>query len=191
MRPTVVADVTLTRRALTASLLTLCAQPRAPLLAAQPPTSCSLPSLVDAQNKLISAEEMLADRRRWREALSVLDGVDEAALLRALEGCVDPMTFTEKAMNNNAFIVYYEERRYSDLRLEPQTPSLRAEQNGRKKELMRALADEKAELAYLTKPGVEDDPSELKAYAATARKALGDFLALVPQPPAAAAPASR
>ena len=189
MRPIAFADVTLTRRALAASLLALCAQPPAALLAAQPPTACSLPSLVDANNKLISAEKMLADRGRWPEALTVLNGVDEAALLRALEGCVDPKTLTEQAMNNAAFIVYYEERRYSDVRLEPQTPSLRAEQNGRKKELMRALADEKAELAYLTKPGVEDDPSELKAYAATARKALGDFLALVPQP--AAVPASR
>ena len=83
-------------------------------------------------------------------------------------------------MNNAAFIVYYEERRYNDTRLEPQVPSLRAEQNGRKKELLRALADEKAELTFLLK--ADDDPADLRSFAAAARTALTDFIALVPKP---------
>ena len=42
------------------------------------------------------------------------------------------------------------------------------------------LADEKAEIAYLLK--ADDDPAELRAYAATARKALDEFLAMLPPP---------
>ena len=40
--------------------------------------------------------------------------------------------------------------------------------------------DEKAEIAYLLK--ADDDPAELRAYAATARKALDEFLAMLPPP---------
>ena len=45
-------------------------------------------------------------------------------------------------------------------------------------ELMQLVTDEKAELAYLLK--ADDDPAELRAYAASARKALDDFLSLMP-----------
>ena len=55
-----------------------------------------------------------------------------------------------------------------------QTPSLRAEQNGKKKELLRALADEKAEIAYLLK--ADDDPAELRAYAAARARRWTSFL---------------
>ena len=125
---------------------------------------------------------MLSDRKRWPQAKSLLDGVGEAALTKSLESCVEPKTLTEQAMNNAAFIVYYEERRYNDLRLEPQAPGLRAEQNGRKNEFMRALADEKAELAFLIEHPEEDSVADLRAYAASASKTLGEFIALVPRP---------
>ena len=124
------------------------------------------------------AEKLLPTRDRWTEASALLQSVDDATLQKNLDACVDAKTFKDVAMDQAGFIVYYEERRYGDLRLEPQTPSNRAEQNGRKKELMRALADEKAELAYLLK--ADDDPAELRAYAASARKALDDFLSLMP-----------
>lgn len=124
----------LARRSL-AALLLAASRPPPPLLAAQQPASCSLQALSSTQQALVASERLLSDRDRWSEAKAIIDGVDEGALQKALEACVDPKTFKEQAMNNAAFIVYYEERRYGDLRLEPQTPSLRAEQNGHKKEL--------------------------------------------------------
>ena len=123
------APAQLTRRALAATLLTLAAHP-APMRAA-PPATCSLPALTSAQKSLLEAETLLPQRSRWRDAKSLLDGVDSVALEKALDACVDPKTLKEQAMNNAAFIVYYEERRYGDLRLEPQVPSLRAEQVSR------------------------------------------------------------
>ena len=47
---------------------------------------------------------------------------------------------------------------------------------------MRALADEKAELDFLLKAPEDESDGELKAYAADARRALDEFLALVPRP---------
>ena len=45
---------------------------------------------------------------------------------------------------------------------------------------MRALADEKAELAFLLKQP-DDDASDLRMYAAAASKSLGEFMSLVPK----------
>jgi hypothetical protein len=186
MRDTYVS--VLSRRAVAASLITICTHSPSSLLAAPPPSSCTpaLPTLLSARETLGAAEGLLSASGRWSEAKSRLDAIDDAALQSALDACVESKTFKEQAMNNAAFIVYYEERRYGDLRLEPQAPSLRAEQNGRKKEFLRALADEKAELNYLLKSG-DVDANELLAYAGTARKALDEFLALVQQGGAAAA----
>ena len=166
----------LARRAVAASLLTFIARPD-PLPAAAPP-SCSRSALTTIRETLAQSEKLLPTRDKWPEAQSLLNGVDDAALQKNLDACVESKTFKDVAMDQSAFIVYYEERRYGDTRLEPQTPSLRAEQNGKKKELLRALADEKAEIAYLLK--ADDDPAELRAYAATARKALDEFLAMLP-----------
>ena len=80
-------------------------------------------------------------------------------------------------MDQAAFIVYYEEVRYNDKRLEPQVPSARADQNGKKKEFPRALADERAELSFLLKQ--EDDPADLRRYSAAALRSLTEFLELV------------
>ena len=128
----------LSRRSL-AALLLVASRPPPPSHAVQaerlPPSSCSLQALGSTQQALVAVEQLLSDRDRLAEAKAIIDGVDEAVLQKALEACVDPKAFKDQAMNNAAFIVYYEERRYGDLRLEPQTPSLRAEQNGRKKEL--------------------------------------------------------
>ena len=48
--------------------------------------------------------------------------------------------------NNAAFIVYYEEVRYKDTRLEPQTPGLRAQQNGARREALAAIDELRAEV---------------------------------------------
>ena len=173
--------VVLPRRAVLASALALFASQPLPLLAAPAlPSGCSVSALTANLQQLKDTEKLLGDRASWPQAKSLLDAIDSGALEKALEECVNPKTLKEQAMNNAAFIVYYEERRYNDTRLEPQVPSLRAEQNGRKKELLRALADEKAELAFLLK--ADDDPADLRSFAAAARTALTDFIALVPKP---------
>lgn len=165
------------RRAVCASFVSLLGYaPPQPAVAAG---SCSVAGLEATRQQLAAAEALLPTPARWSEASKILDAIDLDAMAAALDSCVDPKSFKEQAMNNAAFIVYYEEARYGDLRLEPQTPSARAEQNGRKKEFLRALADEKAELSFLLKE--QDDDAELRAYAATARKALTDFLALLPK----------
>ena len=71
--------------------------------------------------------------------------------------------------------------RYKDTRLEPQTPSLRAEQNGRKREFLRALEDTTLELSYLQSHPEESDSSDLRRFAATALGALRDFISLLPK----------
>ena len=123
----------LARRAVAASLLTFIARPD-PLPAAAPP-SCSRSALTTIRETLAQSEKLLPTRDKWPEAQSLLNGVDDAALQKNLDACVESKTFKDVAMDQSAFIVYYEERRYGDTRLEPQTPSLRAEQNGKKKEL--------------------------------------------------------
>jgi len=81
-------------------------------------------------------------------------------------------------MNNAAFVVYYEERRYSDTRLEPQTPGLRAQQNGFKRETLTALEDLRAELRFLAKqPKVNaDDVVDVMRYGTSARVAMDSYL---------------
>lgn len=71
--------------------------------------------------------------------------------------------------------------RYKDTRLEPQTPSLRAEQNGRKKEFLRALEDTTLELSFLQSHPEEGDTSDLRNFAATALDALRAFISLLPK----------
>ena len=51
--------------------------------------------------------------------------------------------------NNAAFIVYYEEVRYKDTRLEPQTPGLRAQQNGARREALAAIDELRAEVRVM------------------------------------------
>ena len=51
--------------------------------------------------------------------------------------------------NNAAFIVYYEEVRYKDTRLEPQTPGLRAQQNGVRREALAAIDELRAEVRVM------------------------------------------
>ena len=172
----------LPRRAILASALAaIVSHQPLPLLAAPSP-DCNIAMLQSSRQTIVEAEALLPNRADWPAATARLDAIDEKALERALDACVDPKTLKDQAMNNAAFIVYYEERRYNDVRLEPEKPSLRAEQNGRKKELLRALADEKAELAFLLKKP-DEDAADLREYAVTARKAIDAFIGLVPQPP--------
>jgi len=177
MRP----ETLLARRAfLYTSALAAVASPPSAILAAGAPPSCSPSVLRSAQQTLSEVEQLvLGSPTGWAKAQSLLDTVDAVVLERSLDACVDPKTLKEQAMNNAAFIVYYEERRYGDLRLEPQTPSLRAEQNGKKKEFLRALDDEKKELTFLLNQQ-DDDATELRQYASLARKVLSDFLQLLP-----------
>jgi len=88
-------------------------------------------------------------------------------------------------MNNAAFIVYYEESRYGDTRLEPQTPSRRAEQMGYKKSTLSALDDLRLELDYAvskaTPEEAADEQAELMGFSGAARDALAAFLQLAAQ----------
>ena len=136
-----------------------------------------LAQLQSAQQTLGKVDGLLAARSSWPEAQRLLSTLDDGVLSKAFEACADPASAKDVLMQNAAFIVYYEEVRYNDKRLEPTTPSVRAEQNGRKKEFLRALADEKAELSFLLKQ--EDDATDLRSYSAAAQKALREFLALV------------
>ena len=104
------------------------------------------------------------------------EAVHEPALKAAFDACTEAVSTKEKLMNNAAFIVYYEERRYGDLRLEPQTPGRRAVQNGFRAEALRALADEKLEIDYLIKAGDNESTDDLLGYSATARKAIKSFV---------------
>lgn len=144
-------------------------------------TSSPLDTVLRAQQQLESARLLLKDRNKWDEAATLLTAA-ESGLEKALESMVEQPSLKEKAMNNAAFIVYYEERRYADTRLEPQDPGRRAEQNGARKDFLRAFADEKAELSYLLKSGSgseeAEDTADLEAYAEAAKKALALFLTL-------------
>lgn len=173
----------LSRRAVAASLLAVFAsKPPLPLIAASAPASCQTSSLLEAQKTLEQVEQLLPNRASWPDAAKLLGNLEINALGKSLEVCVDPKSLKDQAMNNAAFIVYYEEARYKDTRLEPQTPSLRAEQNGRKKELLRALEDAQLELNYLQSHPEENDSSDLRAFTKQARGALQEFLALLPKP---------
>ena len=166
------------RRALVTSLLTGLALPGSgPALAAGP----ALAPLQEAQAKLRSVDDLLKEPARWPEASAILKAppLQESTLTRLFEAAVDQPTTKDRLMDQAAFIVYYEEVRYNDKRLEPVTPSRRAEQNGLKKEVLRAVADELAEVDFLIKQsGTTDDAAELRAYSANAQRALGEFLAL-------------
>lgn len=145
-----------------------------------------LAQLTETQQTLKAVDGMLLEPPRWNEAQKLLNGLDVTVITKALDACADPASMKENLMNSAAFIVYYEEARYGDLRLEPQAPNRRAEQNGKKREFLRALADERAELTFLIrqqKAGSDaidgDDVSDLRAYSTTAQRTLQDFLDLV------------
>ena len=81
--------------------------------------------------------------------------------------------------NNAAFIVYYEERRYSDTRLEPQAPGLRALQNGAKLDTLRAMDDLKAEFRFvLADASRQGDAEDLRAYCAATKAGFDLYLSL-------------
>ena len=82
-----------------------------------------------------------------------------------------------------AFAVYYEERRYGDTRLEPQTPGLRAQQNGFKRETLSALDDLRAELRFIVKEAGRadtlanpNDAMDAMGYGTTARVAMDSYM---------------
>ena len=138
-------------------------------------------SLLVAQAKLKLVNELVADPARWPEVEAMLKAppLENSALSKAFEAVVDPPTAKDRLMDQAAFIVYYEEVRYNDRRLEPQTPSRRATQNGLKREVLRAVADELAEVSFLVqqKAGIAD-ADDLRMYLTTAEKALDEFLML-------------
>ena len=161
------------RRGVFASLLALVAQPRAL------PAPAAPPALEGLQATLIKVDGMLGDASKWPQAAALLEApeLQEKALAKIFDAVIDPPTLKDRAMDQAAFIVYYEEKRYNDFRLEPQEPSRRANQNGLKREILRAVADERAEVEYLIKaPG--EDPSDLLKYSRDAREALSKFLKL-------------
>ena len=174
----------ISRRALTTSLLAVLSSSSCDTAlnlpaAAAPAGACSTASLLSTWKTLEAAERLLPEKSRWAEAAELLKSLDAKALAKSLDACVEPKTLTEQAMNNAAFIVYYEEKRYNDLRLEPQTPGLRAEQNGHKTLFLRALQDTQLELAFLV-AHPDDSDAELREFGQTALAELKQFLILVP-----------
>lgn len=163
----------LTRRALILALGAAAAPQPKPSHAA----TDGLSQLRAAQQTLVRVDGLLPERGSWPEAQRLLNTLDDGVLTKALEAAVDPKSLKDTAMDQAAFIVYYEEVRYNDKRLEPQTPSARADQNGKKKEFLRALADERAELSFLLKQ--DDDVADLRRYSAASARSLAEFLELV------------
>ena len=172
-----------TRRAVLTSVLALTAQSRSLSVSAASFSADAALSLLDsARLKLSRADELIPDQTRWTEVETLLTGPEfqNDVLMRAFDTVVDPPTVKDRMMDQAAFIVYYEEKRYNDFRLEPQVPGRRAQQNGFKKDVLRAIADERAEIQFLRKSSSpsEEDLTDLKAYSAAALRALDDFLAL-------------
>ena len=169
--------MSLSRRIAGASLLALLSHPTPPATAASAPVSSGL-GVVD--QLLGDVAQMLGDRERWPQAAKLLEApeLQPVSLNRLFDSCIERPTVKDRLMDQAAFIVYYEEVRYNDLRLEPEQPSRRAEQNGLKKEVLRAIEDERAELAYLLKAPPGEDATDLIAYSTKATFALRKFLQL-------------
>ena len=161
------------RRAVGGLLVALLAQRPPPPATAKGSAPPSVQALLEV---MLSVDGLLADRATWKQAESQLEGLSEESLARAFDAAIEPPTAKDRLMDQAAFIVYYEERRYGDLRLEPQTPSRRAEQNGLKKSALRAIADERAELKYLLSAPTDEDASDLQRYSRDACAAISKFL---------------
>ena len=108
----------LSRRALILALGAAIAPPPRPSHAA----TDGLSQLRAAQQTLVRVDGLLPERGSWPEAQRLLNTLDDGALTKALEAAVDPKSLKDTAMDQAAFIVYYEEVRYNDKRLEPQMP---------------------------------------------------------------------
>eukprot|EP00310_Coccolithus_braarudii_P014895 CAMPEP_0183351080 /NCGR_PEP_ID=MMETSP0164_2-20130417/23351_1 /TAXON_ID=221442 /ORGANISM="Coccolithus pelagicus ssp braarudi, Strain PLY182g" /LENGTH=181 /DNA_ID=CAMNT_0025523179 /DNA_START=1 /DNA_END=549 /DNA_ORIENTATION=+ len=122
----------------------------------------------------------------WDTALRVVSGrpFERATLEKAFDEYTEKPSAQETAMNNAAFIVYYEERRYSDTRLEPQEPGLRAKQNGFRREALSALDDLKAELRFIKQEAAagrlpdDEEVADVQRYVNGAREAVAGYLSL-------------
>lgn len=166
---------TIARRAVVTSLLGLVCKPPASHAVQQ----SALMPLEAAQAQLVVIGRLLESESKWPEAARLLQAppLQESTLAQAFDAVIDKPTAKDRLMDQAAFVVYYEEARYKDNRLEPQKPSRRAEQNGLKKEVLRAVADELAEVKFLIQEGASD-ADDLKAYSIAAQKAMADFLSL-------------
>ena len=162
------------RAAVLASFCALCAPPL-PGFAATPHVCAA--RLQEAVQVLDRVDTLLALRPSWPEAAALLRSptLQESALSKSFDECTQPPTAKENLMDKAAFIVYYEERRYNDLRLEPQTPGRRAVQNGYRTDALRALSDERLEIEYLLK-GSDESADDLLGYSAAVRRAMRGFL---------------
>ena len=171
----------LSRPAFLSALSTLALQPRPPAIAA-PPRACEPAQLQAALVVLDRVDGLIASPSGWAEASSLLD--QEVLLTRlptALDACTAQPTAKDKLMNNAAFIVYYEEARYGDNRLEPQEPGLRAKQNGYRREALTAVDELRTELRFLMKQKEVDreDIQDLASYSERGRRALRQYTALL------------
>lgn len=152
--------------------------------AAQPSRDDALNSLSAAEQKLRQCAQLVSSTpsiEQLREALEIVGSreLDRGYLASLFEVVTEKPTATEKAMNNAAFIVYYEEARYKDTRLEPQAPGLRAQQNGFMRETLSNLGELKAELIFLTDGSAEPDDEDLydvERYARAADGALSQYI---------------
>lgn len=120
-----------------------------------------------------------------RQAFAIMEAreFEGKSLGPLLDALTQKESAVESAMQNAAFIIYYEERRYSDLRLEPKEPGLRAKENGFRSDLLRFVEDLRAELRFIVDGagGAEADPEDfddLRKYSRAASEALRSFIAL-------------
>jgi hypothetical protein len=158
--------------------------------AAAPTRDAAIRSLSAAEEQLARCTRLVASGaslEQLREAASIMGAreLDESTLTALFDVVTEKQSATEKAMNNAAFVVYYEEARYGDTRLEPQTPGLRAQQNGFRRDVLRNVDDLRAELKFLAGGGAEmdaemdaEDLDDLRRYSDAASRALRDYLAL-------------
>jgi hypothetical protein len=154
--------------------------------AATPTRDAAICSLWDAEKQLVRCNRLIASGpslEQLREAASIMGTreLDETNFAALFDVITAKPSATEKAMNSAAFIVYYEEKRYGDTRLEPQTPGMRAQQNGFRRDVLRNVDDLKAELKLLVGRGADldgEDLDDLQRYSDAASRALRSYLAL-------------
>ena len=178
------------RRAVSAAVLAaVSAAPQVCVLPASAGSSRCIPTRpLEALRTLERVDVLLAKPSSWSEAAELLEAPPLGTGLAAvLDACTEQPGLKDNLMNNAAFLVYYEEARYKDTRLEPQEPGLRARQNGARREAIAAIDDLRSELQFLLKgpssAADAEDLADLSRYSATGRRALEQYVSLLGPPP--------
>lgn len=111
---------------------------------------------------------------------------DKKAFNRLFDAYSDRVSAKTRAMNNAAFITYYEEARYGDTRLEDKEPTKQALQYSFRNASFVAIDSLRAELSFLLSEAATDgegalDAGDVRKYAKEAVDALDSYLDLAPK----------